>query len=158
MDQLGFALSTSLTRPTVRYHLTVKDLACLDLTGLVSARAAQLRANNLSLKLSGAGELAIGSLTAQRLAVDLQGVIRIELDGEVAEQRVTIEGPGHYKAANLRSRRASVSVQGIGRADIWVTDSLAMKVRGMGHVGVRGTPKIRKDVAPRAPLLKFGNL
>lgn len=157
IDKLGFALSTSLTRPTVRYHLTVKDLVCLDLIGLVQAGAAQLRASNLSLKLSGTGEVVVGSLTAQSLAVDLRGVGRIELAGQVADQRVTIEGPGHYQAANLMSRTASVSVKGIGRADIWATDSLAMRVRGMGHVGVRGMPKIKKDVSPRAPSPKFSN-
>ena len=158
MDKLGFSLSTSLTRPTVRYHLTVKDLDCLDLTGLVHARAAQLRPGNLDLKLTGAGELVVGSLTAQSLTVDLQGVGRIELAGQVSEQRVTVQGPGHYKAVDLRSQRAQVFVNGIGRADVWATDSLAMKVRGMGHVGVRGAPKIRQDISPRVPLPRFSNL
>lgn len=158
MDKLGFALSTSFTRPAIRYTLTVKDLACLDLTGFVHARAAELRTNNLSLKLKGAGELEVCSLTAQSLAVELRGVGRIDLAGQVEEQRVTIHGPGHYKALNLKSRRARVLLEGIGSAGIWAVDRLEIKVRGLGRVGVRGTPKIRKDIAPRAPLPRFGNL
>jgi hypothetical protein len=156
IDKLGFALSTSLTRSTVRYTLTVKDLAGLDLTGLVHAQLAELHANNLRLSLKGAGDVAIGWLTAQSLDVDLQGVGRIELDGQVDAQRVSIDGPGHYKALNLKSLRARVSLKGLGRADIWAVDRLDVKVRGLGHVGVRGVPKIRKDIAPRVPSPTFG--
>ena len=156
MDKLGFALSTSFTRPTIRYTITVRALASLELLGLVQANAAELSANNLSLKLNGAGELAIGWLTAQSLDVDLRGVGRIELGGQVDEQRVSVNGPGHYKAHNLKSQSARVSLNGLGRADVWAVDRLDVKVRGLGHVGVRGTPKIRKDIAPRVPSPTFG--
>ena len=156
VDKLGFALSTSLTRPTIRYTITVRNLASLELLGFVHANAAELRAKNLSLKLGGAGELAIGGLTAQSLDVDLRGVGRIELDGRVEDQCVSINGPGHYKAHNLKSQRARVSLKGLGRADIWAVDRLDVKVRGLGHVGVRGMPKIRKDIAPRVPSPTFG--
>ena len=114
LDKLGFALSTSLTRPMVRYHLTVKNLTCLDLTGFVHANAAELRAGSLSLKLKGAGEITIGSLAAQHVAAALQGAGRIELGGQVEEQDVAIQGPGLYQALNLKSRRACVSLKGLG--------------------------------------------
>lgn len=156
MDKLGFALSTSFTRPTIRYTLSVRTLASLELLGLVHANAAELSANNLSLKLNGAGELAIGWLIAQSLDVDLRGVGRIELDGQVEEQRVSINGPGRYKAHNLKSQSARVSLKGLGRADVWAVDRLDVKVRGLGHVGVRGAPKIRKDIGPRVPSPTFG--
>ena len=156
MDKLGFALSTSLTRPTIRYTITVRTLASLELLGLVHANAAELNANSLSLKLNGAGELAIGWLAAHSLDVDLRGVGRIELDGQVEEQRVSINGPGRYKAHNLKSRSARVSLKGLGRADVWAVDRLDVKVRGLGHVGVRGVPKIRKDIGPRVPSPTFG--
>jgi hypothetical protein len=156
MEKLGLALSTSFTRPTIRYTITVRNLASLELLGFVHANAAELSTNDLRLKLSGAGELAIGGLTAQSLDVDLQGVGRIDLDGTVEEQRVSVNGPGHYKAYNLKSRSARVSLKGLGRADVWAVDRLDVKVRGLGHVGVRGVPKIRKDVAPRVPSPTFG--
>ena len=156
MDKLGFALSTSFTRPTLRYTITVQELSGLDLAGFVHANAAELSANKLSLKLNGAGELAIGWLIAQSLDVDLRGLGRIELDGQVEEQRVSINGPGRYKAHNLKSQSARVSLKGLGRADVWAVDRLDVKVRGLGHVGVRGVPKIRKDIGPRMPSPTFG--
>jgi DNA-binding transcriptional ArsR family regulator len=156
LDKLASALTTSLTRPTVRYHLTVTDLACLELAGFVHAYAAELHADSLSLKLKGAGQVVIGSLTANSLAVDLEGAGRIELAGQVQEQRVAIQGPGFYEAYNLKSQRARVGLKGLGKASIWAVDSLEIKVRGLGHVDVRGTPVIRKDISPRAPLPGFG--
>lgn len=158
LDKLGFALATSLTRPIVRYHLMVKDLSSLELVGLVHANAAQLRVGSLSLKLRGAGEIAIASLTAQHLTAHLHGVGRIELSGQVEEQDVAIQGPGSYQALDLESQRARVSLKGIGRAGVWVVDELDLKVRGLGQVEVRGTPEIRQDILPRAPLPRFGHL
>jgi hypothetical protein len=154
---LGLAFSTSLTRPTVRYFLAVKDLNCLDLAGFVRADAAELRSGSLGLKLKGAGEMMVGSLTAQTLAVDLEGAGRMELSGQVKEQRVAIKGPGFYQAPNLKSQRASLSLKGIGRASVWAVDELEVKVRGLGQVEVRGTPAIKKDVSPRVPLPGFGH-
>lgn len=156
LDKLGFALATSLTRPTVRYHVTVTELACLDLAGFVRAHAAELRANRLSLKLKGVGEIIVGSLAARSLAADLDGPGRIELAGHVQEQQVTIQGPGLYEARELQSRRARVALKGLGRAAIWATDNLDIRVRGLGRVEVRGTPLIKEDISPRAPLPRFG--
>jgi hypothetical protein len=158
MDKLSFALSTSLTRPTVRYHLTVRNLAYLDLVGLVHADASVLRTTNLSLKLKGAGEITIGSLTAHNLAVDLQGAGRIELSGQVGEQRVAVQGSALYQAPSLQSQRARVRLKGIARASVWAVEKLDVRVRGLGRVEVRGTPQITQDISPRAPLPRFGHL
>ncbi len=156
LDKLGFALSTSLTRPTVRYLLTVKSLSSMDLAGFVHANAAELQSTSLTLKLKGAGEIAIGSLMAQNLITDLQGTGRIELSGQVGEQRVAIQGPSSYQARNLESRKTYLELKGIGRASVWAVDELEIKVRGLGQVEVRGSPVIRKDISPRVPLPSFG--
>lgn len=158
LDKLGFALHTSPSRPIVRYQLTVKSLTSLDLTGFVHVDAANLHAGSLSLKLKGAGEITIGSLTAQRVAAALQGAGRIELSGQVEEQEVAIQGPGLYQALDLKTRRACVSLKGLGRARVWAVDELEVKVRGLGRVDVRGTPEIKQDISPRAPLPRFEHL
>ena len=151
LDKLGFALTTSLTRAVVRYHLTVRELAGLELIGLVNANAAKLRAENLSLKLKGAGGIAIGSLVARQVNVDLHGACRISLSGQVEGQDVKLRGPGLYEALDLKSRRAFVNLKELGRARVWAVDRLGVKVRGLGRVEVRGTPEIREDISPRAP-------
>jgi hypothetical protein len=157
MDKLGFAFATSLTRPIVRYQLMVKSLRCLELTGFVQANAPELCAEGLSLKLKGAGELTVASLTAQSVNVDLQGAGWIKLGGEVEGQDVSIQGPGLYEALDLKSRTARVSLKGLGRARVWATDELEVTVRGLGRVEVRGTPKIYEDISPRVPRPRFAH-
>ena len=71
---------------------------------------------------------------------------------------MAIEGPGLYQALDLKSRRACVSLKGLGRARVWAVDELKVKVRGLGRVDVRGTPEINQDISPRAPLPRFGHL
>ena len=156
-DKLRFALATSLTRPVVRYHLTVKKLAYLELTGFAQANAAELRADSLSLILRGAGGITVGSLTARKVGAEIQGAGRIELSGEVEGQDLTIQGPGLYEALDLSSRTTRVSLKGLGRARVWATEKLEVKVRGLGRVEVRGTPEIYEDISPRAPLPRFGH-
>jgi hypothetical protein len=157
LDKLQFALATSFTRPVVRYHLTVKDLASLELAGFVHADVPALQAGNLSLRLTGAGVITIASLTAQQVTAELQGAGQIKLGGQVKRQDVAIQGPGLYEAVDLKSVTTRVSLKGPGRARIWATDELEVKVRGLGRVEVRGTPKIYEDVSPRVPLPRFGH-
>ena len=157
LDKLSFALATSLTRAVVRYHLTVKNLTCLELVGFVHADVPELRAGSLSLKFKGAGGITIGSLTARQVAAELQGACRIKLSGQVDGQDVSIGGPGLYEALDLKSRTASVSLKGMGRARVWAIDELGVKVRGLGRVEVRGRPKIQEDVSPRVPQPGFGS-
>lgn len=71
---------------------------------------------------------------------------------------MAIQGPGLYQALNLKSRRACVSLKGLGRARVWALDKLGIKVRGLGRVEVRGMPEINQDISPRAPLPRFGHL
>lgn len=156
LDKIGFALSTSLTRPTIRYHLAVKNLASLELNGFVHASADELCTTNLSLSLKGAGRITIGSLTARHVATELRGAGRIDLGGQVREQEVAIEGPGLYQAIKLHSRKARVSLNGLGRARVWAVDKLEVEVRGLGRVEVRGKPEIKQDISPRAPIPGFG--
>lgn len=151
LDKLRFALATSFTRQVVRYYLTVKNLAYLELVGFAHAELPELYAGSLGLKLTGAGGMTIGSLAARQVNVDLHGACRIKLSGQVEGQDVKIRGPGLYEALDLKSRRAFVSLKELGWARVWVVDRLGVKVRGLGRVEVRGTPEIKEDISPRAP-------
>jgi hypothetical protein len=145
-EKLGYALATSLTRPRARVRLEVKNLTALSVLGAARASASKLVSDNLEISFEGAGIFQILHLTAKALAVNLGGATRIEVAGQATEQNVSIAGAGTYEARELKSKRASIRLRGVGRANVWVSDELATDVRGVGSVEVRGNPRVRRAV------------
>jgi len=157
LEKLGEALTTSLTRPRIRYELAVKNLAGLEVCAMASVRADGLKAERLALRFNGAGEMRIGSVDTRFLEVDLPGAARIELAGYATEQKVTVGGPSHYDAPRLESQKAQVTVRGIGAATVWAARELDVSIRGPGRVSYRGAPRIKKSIAPMGSLSCMGS-
>jgi hypothetical protein len=157
LEKLGDALTTSLTRPRIRYELTVKRLAGLEVYAMASVYAPAVKSASLALRFHGLGEIRIDSLDADFLDVDLPGAGRIELAGYVAEQQVTVSGPGRYDAAKLQSHRAKVTLRGVGNITVWAAKELEVTMRGPGRVSYYGTPRIKKSLAPMASLSYLGS-
>jgi hypothetical protein len=147
-DRLRDALSTSLTRQQVTYHLTVRDLSRLDVLGMARVDMAQLQTEQLALRLEGACQLTIRSLETRELGVDLRGAGRVTLGGRAGRQRVAIDGLSVYEGERLESERASVQIRGSGRATVWATRELDVTIRGLGRVAYHGQPRVRQQVLP----------
>jgi hypothetical protein len=157
LDKLGHGPSTSLTRPWISYSLTVKKLTSLEICGAVRVSASDVESHRLALKSSGVNDVSIESLTAQLLTVDLCGAGRINLTGQVAEQRITIDGMGNYSAPKLESKRAVVRLRGAGQATVWAVKDLDVTMRGLGSVEYYGTPTVKKNVSPLGSVTSLGN-
>jgi hypothetical protein len=156
LDRLGDALTTSLTRPHIRYRLAVRELVGIEISAMASVRAAAIRTDTLVLKFRGAGEIRIDSLMADRLEVVQFGAGKIELSGHVSQQQVTVSGPGWFTAPGLESHAAQVIIRGIGAATVWATRELAVTIRGPGQVSYYGTPRVTRSVAPLGSLVSLG--
>lgn len=130
----------------VKFHLTVKQLDRIALSGSGDITAHALVTDTLAIDSSGAGNVLIDALTAKELTVKLNGSSDIKLAGQVASQAVEIAGSGSYAARDLRSGSASVSVIGSADAVVWAVDSLAVSIAGSGDVRYHGQPKITQSV------------
>jgi len=120
---LGTQPNTSITsyNPII-YHLTVKDLNALEISGSGDASLAGVNADNMNFRISGSG-----SLTAT---------------GTTKDQDVSISGSGSYNGDNLDTQQAAVAVLGSGSAVVKVSDSLKVNVSGSGSVTYIGNPKL----------------
>ena len=150
-DKLGAALATSLTRPHVRYVFTVRRLTGLDVAGLAGVRVEDVEVDRLRVKFSGLGSLSIDGLIAERLEVEAStpGPCRIEANGHVEAQRVSLSGMGDYDARGLESHVATVTLKGPGgHAVVWAKDELEITISGPGTVEYFGNPVVTKKVAP----------
>jgi hypothetical protein len=155
-DRLGFALETSLSRKPIRYHLVVKHLVSLEVYGALQVLAAGMTTGRLRLKTAGPNHISFHTLTTALLEVDMRAGGLVEMAGRAVEQRVTVGGPGSYKAGSLKSHNARVAVHGSAEADLWVTAELDAVLRGMGRITYRGNPVVSRrvmglgSIAPRA--------
>jgi len=148
-----------MVRPTktIKYTLTYKNLASLELTGAGNAVAESLKSTNLSLKITGAGDIKIQKLEATSVVSVLGGAGNFDLSGKVTRQEVTLSGVGNYGAGNLESLTAKVTLTGASGGTVWAKDALEVTITGAGSVGYYGTPKITKTITGLGVLNSLGS-
>jgi hypothetical protein len=71
----------------------------------------------------------------------------VELSGRAATQNVTISGAGDYRAADLASEDASVTVSGAGRVVVRVEKTLAVGLSGAASVEYLGNPRVTQQIS-----------
>ena len=67
-----------------------------------------------------------------------------------------MSGKGKLVADRLRAARASISISGIGNADVWVTDDLRISVSGVGTVNYWGQPTVKRSSSGMAAVNSRG--
>jgi hypothetical protein len=159
---LGFSdeVKNKIVRPSegIKFHLSVKQVAGLDVSGAGDINASSLDADRLEIVVGGAGDVNIGSLTAEELVVRIRGAGDAELAGKVVEQDVEINGAGDYRAAKLESQTAIVEINSAGNATIWATDTLDVRISGPSTVEYYGDPQVTKNISIVGRLVSLGNL
>jgi hypothetical protein len=114
------------TRP-IRYHVTVKELTALG--------------------VSGSGKFRVEGVDTHRLTADISGSGSAVLSGRADDVRLSVSGSGDYDAARLASKTALVSISGSGSATVNATDRVEADVSGSGSVRYLGSPTVEKHVS-----------
>ena len=146
--KLGVQHGASLHPQTpIRYHLTVKDLRGLTISGAGNAQMSALTTDELSVTISGSGDLEALALTAGSLRISISGSGDISFAGKATVQEIRISGSGSYHATDLASDRARVSVSGAGNATLNVRETLDVHISGVGAIRYAGQPAITKSIS-----------
>ena len=149
--------SFNTTRPLV-FHIMVKDLRGLEISGSGKFLVGQAQANDMDLQISGSGEISFDQLTAQSLTANIDGSGNIQVSaGSVARQSIEIPGSGNFDAGQLQSQIASVRLDGSGNANLWVTDQLNVVVNGSGNVYYYGSPQVSTTINGSGNVQSKGN-
>jgi len=141
---------------SIRYTLTVEDLSEVDLTGLGSIYAGELTADRLTVDMSGVGKIVVRSLNADRLTLNLTGLGSCEIAGRVRRQDVLMSGGGDYDGADLESDIAGLTLSGLGKATVWVSEDLDIRITGVGRVEYYGDPRVSKNVTSLGRVRSLG--
>lgn len=166
-------------RPTkpIRFHLTVKALRGLHLSGAGSATAPALQGDRqelvvsgsgnadigqsqgraLEIVVSGSGDIQIGQFQGQDLEVESSGSGVCRIGGVTINQQIRVSGSGHYRAEDLASETCTIRISGSGRAAVRVARMLDVRVTGSGTVRYIGSPTVNRTVLGSGKVEKLRN-
>ncbi|MHA1221345.1 MAG: GIN domain-containing protein, partial [Candidatus Heimdallarchaeota archaeon] len=156
LKKIGDTFRTSFTRKKIKYHLTVKELIGIEINGLIKAEVNTINSNYFILKFKGVGSIKINHIDVRFLDVKLSNLGKIEMAGVVEEQKVTIKGSGNYQASNLKSDKAKVTINGLGKAVVWVNEEFEASIKGVGNISYYGNPRIKSTIASMASFTSLG--
>jgi hypothetical protein len=140
---------------TTRITITFRELDGLRASGAVRIDAERLRAGDLELHFSGAAKVDLDDLQARTLSIHGSGAFKADVAGRVDTQRISISGAGDYRAADLVSDAASISVSGAGRATVHARKTLEVDLSGAAKVDYRGDPKVTQRLSGAARIRRL---
>ncbi len=136
-------------RPTepVRITIVVKNLDEVDFESAGKLELTGIRADSLSVSVSGAGNLKLDEINVKDLSVNLSGAGSMNASGTADTLSVNISGFGDYNGKDLKSKDASVNISGAGSASVRAEDRLDAAISGAGSVNYYGSPKVTKQIS-----------
>lgn len=132
---LGTKHATALPPDTpIVYHLTVKSLT--------------------ALAVSGSGQVTAPGITTDSLSSDISGSGTITVGGSAPEQRLTISGSGNYEGGDLAGKAVLAEISGSGSAVVNVSDTLKVTISGSGTLTYSGNPTVQTDISGSGSVTK----
>lgn len=133
----------TVVRGDTLFIRTTEEVVFSDITQLdFNITAASLE----SFELQGAGEVNIQNLDTDNWSVKLPGAGRIAVSGRTTEQRVELQGAANYDAPDLASEVATITSSGAGSAVVRVSDELDVTINGLGNVEYIGDPVVTEEI------------
>jgi hypothetical protein len=148
-DRIGKVISSVFSgeQSKVVYHLAVKDLDEISISGSCKLECDSLKSDSLDVRVSGLGDLAFANLECSKLDVRINGRGEFTAAGRAGVQEVRISGSGEYMAADLASQSLRIVISGQGNATVRVAESLDITISGLGQVNYYGHPKLRQVIS-----------
>ena len=146
LKKSGWISGLNKKKLSIRFEVTMKDIAGLTLSGAGRIDAPEVLADALSVTVSGVGALTVGHLEASSLDVLLSGAGSCAVAGKVVTQSIKLTGAGSYAAPELDSDTADALVSGAGDINILVNETLDARVSGAGSIRYHGGATVRQRV------------
>jgi len=141
----------------VRIDVTARDLTRVSISGAADfLAAAPVRADRLTVSISGAGSARFDRLTAEVLSFQVSGSGDGQVSGTSKELVLRISGRSEFRGEDLRTERGTVSISGLGEVEVWAVQALDISVAGAGKVQYWGAPSVRRHVTGAATITDRG--
>ncbi len=133
---------------TIRVYITNPTLTGVELSGSSRAEGqTPWTVDNLNLKVSGSGSMALEVLEANAVDSRISGSGSMSLSGDAEDFESEISGSGDVRAFSLVTKRADTKISGSGSCELTVTQSLNARISGSGNVRYRGEPLVNVSIS-----------
>jgi len=154
--RIGSVRPDDAPRGRITYKLTMKSVAALTTSSSGSIRAGRIETDRLAIAIHSSGSVTIGTLSASTLVVEISSSGAVTVAGTVERQTLKSSSSGEYRAEDLASREATVSLSSSGRATIRVSEQLTGSLSSSGDVRYRGNPpKVTVSASSSGRLVKL---
>jgi hypothetical protein len=145
-----------ISRRPIVYHLTMREIQAVDISGSGSLEAENIKALVLNMGVSGSGRVQIDGLEAVKVVMHISGTAKVELTGNAPEQEIYVSGSGHVQAWGLNSSDVKVSVSGSAGVTVRADKTLDVNISGVGTVEYFGDPQVTKHISGIGVLHNLG--
>jgi hypothetical protein len=147
-NKLSISFDNGMPVPTksVKFHITVKDLSSINISGSGKIISNNLNVNNLAINVNGAADGNLSNFNAQTLKIKISGAGKMTIAGTVNDQTIDISGAGDYSANSLSSKTTSISINGGGKATVRVSNALNATINGGGQISYIGSPQVTQQI------------
>ena len=131
----------------IEIHVAVPRLRGLVVSGAGKIVTPEpIEAEDLDLKLSGAGSLEI-KVSARKIVARLSGAGSITAAGNAESLEVALTGAGRFDGSELKATAVRIRSAGAGETTVFAADSLDVTLTGAGTVRYRGAPKVSSRIS-----------
>jgi hypothetical protein len=155
--QISFDRKTVIPTKPVKFKLTMRDIRGLESKGASNITSDKINTDQLEASISGTGNINLHHLTADTLSLNVSGAGNLNTDGQINNQKISMSGAGNYNGQDLQSKTADITITGLGRAVVWVTDTLNVTISGTGGVDYYGSPQVTQQISGLGKLNHMGN-
>ena len=135
-------------RGPVTVYVTAPTLTALRVGGSGKFEVdGPLKADALTLAISGSGQLQVPQLTATNLETALSGSGNVRVGGTCPRMEVRISGSGQVQARELRAETCAARISGSGNAHVYATKTANASLSGSGNVYVAGGGQLSSRVS-----------
>jgi hypothetical protein len=154
---ISFDRKTVIPTKPVKFNLTMRNIHGLNTKGASNIKSDRINTDRLELGISGTGNINLHKLAADTLSVIVSGAGNLTTEGQISNQKISMSGAGNYNGQDLKSKTADITITGLGRAVVWVTDTLDVTISGTGGVDYYGNPQVTQQISGLGNLNHAGN-
>jgi hypothetical protein len=143
LNSLGISSSGDITVPDLK-----SDAFTITISSSGNLSAKKLDCSSLQVQISSSGDASISTLNTKTLSVSISSSGNLDIGGGfVPKQTIMISSSGKYRASNLASENADVTLSSSGEATLRVSAALSGRLSSSGNVNYIGSPKVNVNTS-----------